>query len=86
MRERTYEIKIEGVPIIVTKKRMKNMYLRISKEDGTGRISVMRGLRHLPENGSNGYGNISRNTKKPESAVRKNRNWMRQKSRAERNS
>ena len=31
MRERTYEIKIEGVPIIVTKKRMKNMYLRISK-------------------------------------------------------
>ena len=40
MRERTYEIKIEGVPIIVTKKRMKNMYLRISKEDGTVRISA----------------------------------------------
>ena len=38
MRERTYEIKIEGVLIIVTKKRMKNMYLRISKEDGTVRI------------------------------------------------
>ena len=37
MRERTYEIKIEGVPIIVTKKRMKNMYLRISKE---GRYSA----------------------------------------------
>lgn len=92
MRERTYEIKIEGVPIIVTKKRMKNMYLRISKEDGTVRISAPHqmsdapGLRHLPENGSNGYGNISRNTKKPESAVRKNGNWMRQKSRAERNS
>ena len=89
MRERTYEIKIEGVPIIVTKKRMKNMYLRISKEDGTVRISApyqMSDVRHLPENGSNGYGNISRNTKKPESAVRKNRNWMRQKSRAERNS
>ena len=40
MRERTYEIKIEGVPIIVTKKRMKNMYLRISKEDATVRISA----------------------------------------------
>ena len=38
MRERTYEIKIEGVPIIVTKKRMKNMYLR--KRDGTVRISA----------------------------------------------
>ena len=99
MRERTYEIKIEGVPIIVTKKRMKNMYLRIKKEDGMVLISApyqMSDLRirrfaeerlpHLPENGSNGYGNISRNTKKPESAVRKTGNWMRRKLHAERNS
>ena len=40
MRERTYEIKIEGVPIIVTKKRMKNMYLRISKEDSADLSAV----------------------------------------------
>ena len=91
MRERTYEIKIEGVPIIVTKKRMKNMYLRISKEDGTVRISAPHQMSDariaaLPENGSNGYGNISRNTKKPESAVRKTGNWMRRKLHAERNS
>ena len=31
MRERTYEIKIEGVPIIVTKKRMKNIRENIDK-------------------------------------------------------
>lgn len=91
MRERTYEIKIEGVPIIVTKKRMKNMYLRISKEDGTVRISAPHQMSDarvaaFARERTNGYGNISRNTKKPESAVRKNGNWMRQKSRAERNS
>ena len=92
MRERTYEIKIEGVPIIVTKKRMKNMYLRISKEDGTVRISAphqmsdARIAAFARERIEMGFGNISGNTKKPESAVRKTGNWMRQKSRAERNS
>ena len=40
MREKTYSFNIEEIPIIVTKKRMKNMYLRISKEDGTVRISA----------------------------------------------
>lgn len=40
MKEKTYEICIEGVKIIVTKKRMKNMYLRIKKEDGAVLISA----------------------------------------------
>lgn len=40
MREKTYSFTIEEIPIIVTKKRMKNMYLRISKEDGSVRISA----------------------------------------------
>lgn len=40
MREKTYTLLIEGVTITVTKKRMKNMYLRIQKEDGTVRISA----------------------------------------------
>ena len=34
MREQTYEIRIDEIEITVTKKRMKNMYLRIRKEDG----------------------------------------------------
>ena len=41
MREKTYSFTIEEIPIIVTKKRMKNMYLRISKEDGSVRISCL---------------------------------------------
>ena len=40
MREKTYSFTIEEIPIIVTKKRMKNMYLRINKEDGSVRISA----------------------------------------------
>lgn len=40
MKEKTYEIHIEGVKIVVTKKRMKNMYLRIKKEDGAVLISA----------------------------------------------
>ncbi|MBP3487728.1 MAG: M48 family metallopeptidase [Roseburia sp.] len=40
MRERTYQLMIDGVTITVTKKRMKNMYLRIKKEDGSVRISA----------------------------------------------
>ena len=40
MREKTYSFTIEEIQIIVTKKRMKNMYLRISKEDGSVRISA----------------------------------------------
>jgi hypothetical protein len=40
MRERTYQIQIEDVMITVTKKRMKNMYLRIKKEDGRVLISA----------------------------------------------
>lgn len=39
-KERTYHLLIEDVNIIVTKKRMKNMYLRIRKEDGTVLISA----------------------------------------------
>lgn len=40
MKEKTYRLLIEDVPIIVTKKRMKNMYLRIRKEDGSVLISA----------------------------------------------
>lgn len=40
MKERTYQIEIDGVKIMVTKKRMKNMYLRIKKEDGSVLISA----------------------------------------------
>lgn len=40
MKEKTYSIVIDGVPITVTKKRMKNMYLRIKKEDGSVLISA----------------------------------------------
>lgn len=40
MREKTYQIVIDGVTITVTKKRMKNMYLRIKKEDGAVLISA----------------------------------------------
>lgn len=39
-KEKTYPLCIEDVTIIVTKKRMKNMYLRIKKEDGTVLISA----------------------------------------------
>lgn len=40
MKEKTYQIRIEGIPVTVTKKRMKNMYLRIKKEDGAVLISA----------------------------------------------
>lgn len=40
MKERTYQICVDGVTITVTKKRMKNMYLRIKKEDGAVLISA----------------------------------------------
>lgn len=39
-KENTYRLCVEDVTIIVTKKRMKNMYLRIKKEDGTVLISA----------------------------------------------
>lgn len=39
-KEKTYQMCIEDITIIVTKKRMKNMYLRIKKEDGTVLISA----------------------------------------------
>ena len=91
MRERTYEIKIEGVPIIVTKKRMKNMYLRISKEDGTVRISAPHQMSDariaaFARERIEWIRKYQQKYKEAESAVRKNGNWMRQKSRAERNS
>lgn len=40
MKEKTYYIVIDGVTITVTKKRIKNMYLRIKKEDGSVAISA----------------------------------------------
>ena len=40
MREKTYLIVVDGITITVTKKRMKNMYLRIKKEDGSVAISA----------------------------------------------
>lgn len=53
-KERTYHLHIEDVDIIVTKKNMKNMYLRIKKEDGTVLISAPHGIsdvqiRHFAE-------------------------------------
>lgn len=40
MKERTYTIRVQDIAITVTRKRMKNMYLRISREDGSVRISA----------------------------------------------
>ena len=40
MKERTYQIVLEGIVITVTKKRIKNMYLRIKKGDGRVWISA----------------------------------------------
>ena len=40
MKERTYQFCVDGVTVTVTKKRMKNMYLRIKKEDGAVLISA----------------------------------------------
>lgn len=40
MKERTYRFVVDGVTITVTKKCMKNMYLRIKKEDGSVLISA----------------------------------------------
>lgn len=40
MKEQTYKIQIEEIPITVTKRRMKNMYLRIRGEDGRVLISA----------------------------------------------
>ncbi len=38
MKERTYQIVLDGIVITVTKKRIKNMYLRIKKEDGMEKL------------------------------------------------
>jgi hypothetical protein len=40
VREKNYKICIEGIDITVTKKRMKNVYLKIKREDGTVTISA----------------------------------------------
>lgn len=40
MKERTYQISVDGITITVVKKRMKHMYLRIKKEDGNVLISA----------------------------------------------
>lgn len=40
MKERTYQIVLDGIVITVTRKRIKNMYLRIKKEDGIVLISA----------------------------------------------
>ena len=47
MKERTYQIVLEGIVITVTKKRIKNMYLRIKKEDGMVLISATYLIRDL---------------------------------------
>ena len=83
MRERTYEIKIEGVPIIVTKKRMKNMYLRISKEDGTVRISAPH---QMSDARIAAFAGERIEWIRKYQQKYKTGNWMRQKLRAERNS
>lgn len=40
MREKTYQITVDDIPITVTKKRMKNLYLRVKQEDGSVLISA----------------------------------------------
>lgn len=40
MKEKRYQIIVEEIPITVVKKRMKHMYLRIKKEDGSVLISA----------------------------------------------
>lgn len=40
MKEKTYQFTVEGITITVVKKRMKHMYLRIKKEDGSVLISA----------------------------------------------
>ena len=35
MKQRTYQIQVEEITVTVIKKQMKNMYLRIRKEDGS---------------------------------------------------
>ena len=40
MKEITYQICVDGVTITVTKKRMKNVYLKVKKEDGSVQISA----------------------------------------------
>lgn len=40
MREKRYELRMDDITIMVTKKRMKNMYLRIKSEDGSVQISA----------------------------------------------
>lgn len=40
MKENRYQITVEDIPITVIKKRMKNMYLRIKREDGSVFISA----------------------------------------------
>jgi hypothetical protein len=44
VRERTYQLVVDGIAIIVTKKKMKNVYLRV-KRDGTVTISAPHGMR-----------------------------------------
>lgn len=40
MKEKKYQFSVDGIVITVVKKRMKNMYLRIKKEDGSVLISA----------------------------------------------
>ena len=49
MKERTYQIVLEGIVITVTKKRIKNMYLRIKKEDGMVLISAPYQMSSYPQ-------------------------------------
>lgn len=40
MKERAYQLLVDGIRITVTKKSMKNMYLRIRQEDGSVQVSA----------------------------------------------
>ena len=80
MREKTYSFTIEEIPIIVTKKRMKNMYLRISKEDlpfckGADRLDPgLQGKISACERGTQGSKTIKRSgIKTAETAFEKRR-------------
>lgn len=66
MKQKTYQIVLDGIVITVTKKRIKNMYLRIKKEDGMVLISApyqmsdLR-IRRFQRNVCRGSGNIRKN-------------------------
>lgn len=84
MKEQTYEIQIEEVPITVMKRRMKNMYLRIRGEDGRVLISAphqvgRQRIEQFARERIDWIRNIGKNTKRKAGKGRQSRNRIMQK-------